>query len=80
MVRTQVQLTTEQAEFLRRTAAAQGVSMAQVIRAYIEEQRNRAERSREEVKRRALAALGAAHGPADASIRHDEYAVEGYQS
>jgi hypothetical protein len=82
MVRTQVQLTREQAAFLKQTAAAEGVSMAQVMRTCVDEQRNRAgEPGREEVRRRALAAIGAVRGgPPDLALRHDDYLVEAIEA
>lgn len=59
MIRTQIQLTEEQAHALRELAASQGVSMAEVVRRGIEEVlRERRLPSRAEARRRALAVAG----------------------
>jgi hypothetical protein len=77
MVRTQIQLTVEQAEKAKRLAAERGVSMAEVFRELIErapEGDDRAERFA-----RALAAVGTGRdieGRTDVSLRHDEYLAE----
>jgi metal-responsive CopG/Arc/MetJ family transcriptional regulator len=80
MVRTQVQLTRSLAEALRRTAAEQGVSQADIIRKSLEMYLRRTRGlSEEDIDRRALALIGAFQGPSDLSERHDDYAVEAYQ-
>ncbi len=77
MVRTQIQLTEEQAARLKRIAAERGVSMAEVIRDAVDsipEPNDRAERWA-----RARAVLGTFHdieGRTDVSVRHDEYLAE----
>ena len=78
MIRTQIQLTVEQAEKAKRLAAERGVSMAEVIREAVdrlpEERDDRAERFA-----RALAAVGTGRdieGKTDVSVRHDEYLAE----
>ncbi|HEX7248669.1 MAG TPA: CopG family transcriptional regulator [Actinomycetota bacterium] len=76
MVRTQIQLTVEQAEKAKRLAAERGVSMAEVIREAVDrlpERDDRAERFA-----RALAAVKRGgfrdrEGKTDVSVRHDEY-------
>ncbi len=78
MVRTQVQLTEDQLQALRKRAAQQGVSMAELVRrgvnALLEQDR---EPAREEVRRRAMLAAGALHGgPPDLAARHDDYLGE----
>jgi predicted dehydrogenase len=77
MVRTQIQLTEEQAAELKRLAAERGVSVAEVVRGFVDKGM-RASRgmSWEERKRRALAVVGKYHGPVDLSERHDDYFVE----
>ena len=77
MVRTQVQLTKSQSEALKRAAAEQGVSQADIIRKSLEMYFRRSRGlSEEEIDRRALALIGAFHGPRDLSEKHDDYAVE----
>lgn len=77
MVRTQIQLTHEQAEHLRRLAAAQGVSLAALIREAVDGLVG--ERLRDERLARARRAVGAgASGRRDVSERHDEHLTEIY--
>lgn len=77
MIRTQIQLTVEQAEKAKRLAAERGVSMAEVFRGLLDrapEHDDRAERFA-----RALAAVGTGRdieGRTDVSLRHDEYMAE----
>jgi Arc/MetJ-type ribon-helix-helix transcriptional regulator len=79
MVRTQIQLTEEQAAKAKRLAAQRGVSMSEVIRQLLDaapERDDRAERFA-----RALAAVKRGgfrdrEGKTDVSIRHDEYLAE----
>lgn len=80
MIRTQIQLTEKQAKTLRRIAAGEGVSMAQVIRRTLDTLVT-SDRlpDREELKRRAIAATGAGHAAVkDLSTRHDAYLAEVY--
>jgi len=78
MVRTQIQLTEKQFQALKRVAARERISMAEVIRRAL--YRVVAAESlpdREEIKRRALAAIGSCHsGIPDLAERHDEYWAE----
>ncbi|MBI2237243.1 MAG: ribbon-helix-helix protein, CopG family [Actinobacteria bacterium] len=79
MIRTQIQLTEDQAARLRRIAAERGVSIAEVIREAVDrlpDPHDRAERWA-----RALAAVGKGHdreGATDVSVRHDDYLAEAY--
>lgn len=82
MVRTQVQLTQEQARLAKHLAAERGVSMAEVIREALDEAfRSRIPiRSRDDSVRRALDIVGRFHsGSDDGSIRHDDHLAEVYQ-
>jgi hypothetical protein len=78
MVRTQIQLTTEQSEAVRRLARERGVSAAEIIRQSIDRYvRTGGRPSEEEVRRRALEVIGIArNGPGDLSLRHDAYFAE----
>ena len=80
MVRTQVQLTREQAQGLKRLAETQGVSMAEIIRGCVEERLRQPEGlTQEEIKQRLMAIAGGFHGPSDLAERHDDYAAEAYR-
>jgi hypothetical protein len=82
MIRTQIQLTEQQALELRRLAKAERVSMAHLIRDSVD--RLIAEKSStrsEEVKRRALSAIGSLKsGVPDLASNHDKYLAEIYGS
>jgi Arc/MetJ-type ribon-helix-helix transcriptional regulator len=77
MIRTQIQLTEEQAAKLKRLAAARDVSMAEVIRQAVDRLPDRDDRA--ERWARARSAIGIGHdkdGKTDVSVRHDEYLAE----
>lgn len=77
MVRTQIQLTEDQAKALKKVAARRGVSMAEVIRESVE--RIIEESERKEKWQRALAIVGRYRsGLADISVDHDKYLAEEY--
>jgi predicted transcriptional regulator len=75
VVRTQIQLTEEQAEQLRRLAAQQQRSMADLIREALDDLLRRQDSSaRREGMRRATRAFGRFHsGTGDLSRRHDAH-------
>lgn len=80
MVRTQIQLTEEQSERLRRLAEIDNISLAEVIRRsvdnYIEARQSV---SREERKRRLLLVVGIGDsGVPDLGVNHDKYVAEIY--
>ena len=81
MVRTQIQLEEAQVAALRTRAAAEGRSMADLIRASIDEALRGAPRaSREERLKRALRAIGRFRSsPSDLSRRHDAYLAKAYE-
>ena len=79
MIRTQIQLTDEQARILRKLAHEEGVSMAELIRRAIDRMVEDDEEG--ERWRRATAVIGRFRGgPADLSVRHDDYLAEDYLS
>ena len=82
MVRTQVQLTEEQAEAVKRLAADEGVSVAEIIRQSVEARIRQSWRpSDAELRQRARALIGIIKdGPTDMARNHDEYALEAYES
>jgi Arc/MetJ-type ribon-helix-helix transcriptional regulator len=82
MIRTQIQLTEEQAAKLKRLAAERDVSMAELIREAVDRLPDRNDRSERLV--RALAAVRAGHfhdreGKTDVAVRHDEYLADIYE-
>ena len=75
MTRTQIQLTDEQARALREIAAAEGRSMAEVVRDAVSLLlRGRHRVDREALKRRSLASLGRFRsGIPDLAAEHDRH-------
>jgi len=80
MVRTQIQLTEEQARALKEIAAARGESMAEVIRRAVDGViRSGIMMPADEKKKRALGVMGKfKSGKRDVSKRHDDYLAEAY--
>jgi len=80
MVRTQIQLTEKQFQALKRVAAREKVSMAEVIRRALDRALvMESLPDREAIKRRAIAAIGSAHSNVtDLSTKHDDYLAEIY--
>lgn len=80
MIRTQIQLTHEQATALKRIAAADGVSMAEVVRRAVDDLVARQLGvSDSERRRRAIAASGRfASGRSDVAEQHDAHLAEIY--
>ena len=81
VVRTQIQLTEEQARKVRKIAAHKGVSMAEVIREAIEGAiRSNAGAVPEERRKRALEILGKfKSGKMDVSKKHDAYLAKAFK-
>ena len=76
MVRTQIQLTEEQARRVRRIAQQEGVSMAEVIRRCVDRGLEAARPTRAELWEKVLAVAGRfedSTGAEDVSERHDDY-------
>jgi len=80
MIRTQIQLTEKQARRLKEIAAAEGRSMADVIRESVETYAaSRGVRNREEEKAAALSIVGRFRsGKKDLGARHDDYLAEDF--
>ncbi len=79
MKRTVIQLKDRQYETVKRLAASEGVSMAEVLRRAVDLLPGRSTIDREERKRRALAAAGRFNsGVGDIARRHDKYLAETY--
>jgi len=81
MVRTQIQLTEEQAKKVKRIAARRGVPMAEVIRDAVEEViRSNRHGVREEKRKQAVEILGKFRsGKRDVSKKHDAYLSEAFE-
>ena len=81
MVRTQIQLTELQIEALRRLAAAQGTSMADLIRQSVEVYLKQPKKDTRQVKvQRALRAMGRfSSGSSDGSAKHDSHLAEAFR-
>jgi len=80
MVRTQIQITEEQAQALKEIARERGISMAELIRQSIDGFiRARNQPTLEERRRRALSIIGiASSGVSDLATEHDRYLAEAY--
>lgn len=80
MVRTQIQLTEEQAKAVKKIASAQGLSVAELIRRAVDNIVNSSTIvDTEERKRRALEIVGRFRsGKRDVSKEHDAYLAEAY--
>lgn len=81
MIRTQIQLTEEQARRVRALARREGVSMAEIIRRGVEHLLAADEPSRADLWASAAAILGAfrdSGGADDVARRHDAYLDDAY--
>ena len=82
MIRTQIQLTEEQAEALKQLAAEEGKSVAELVRLGVDRLiRSQRPADRQELRRRAIAVAGRFHSEdEDLSAEHDRYAAEAFES
>lgn len=79
MIRTQIQLTEDQAQKLKGLAAREGVSMAELIRRSIDDHLARV--GSEDRRKRALSAVGGYRsGKRDIAERHDDYLDDAYSA
>lgn len=77
MIRTQIQLTPEQARALKQMAAREGKSVAELIRFSLDAMLDSAVvKDQAVLRRKALAAAGKLKGPANLSSDHDEYLAQ----
>ena len=82
MVRTQIQLTEQQARRLRARARERGVSLAEVIRRYIDKGIAEENPDRQALYERASGVVGRfpdRAGTPDLSRRHDDYLSEAFE-
>jgi hypothetical protein len=82
MIRTQIQLTEDQASRMKSAAARRGVSMAELIRQAIEMLLAQGgERSEGELRKRAAEAAGRFHsGLKTVAVNHDSFLAEDFDS
>jgi len=81
MVRTQIQLTEEQAHKLKRLAANEGRSVAELIRISVDAMLAATPvLGSDELRQRALAIVGQFSGPHDLAAEHDRYLAEAYEA
>ena len=80
MIRTQIQLTKEQAETLKTISREKGISVAELIRRSIDNFiRSTGQLTPDEKRRRALSVVGQFQaGVTDLSTEHDRYLAEAY--
>ena len=77
MIRTQIQLTTEQARALKRLAAREGKSVAELIRMSVDVMlRSGGIQDQDVLRRRAINAAGVLAGPVNLAEKHDDYLAE----
>jgi len=82
MIRTQIQLTEDQARILKALAAKRKSSVAELIRQSVDNLiRETSEVDMAERRQRAIAAAGRFHsGRTNISTHHDDYLTEAYQT
>jgi hypothetical protein len=82
MIRTQIQLTEEQSEALKRIAAREGKTVAELVRLGVDQLiLSQMAVDDRELRRRALAVAGRFHSrDEDLSADHDRYAAEAFES
>lgn len=80
MIRTQIQLTEKQANVIKEIAAAEGRSMAEVIRESVDAYAaSKGPRDREEQRQAALAIVGRFRsGCTNLGARHDDYLADDF--
>jgi hypothetical protein len=77
MIRTQIQITPEQARALKHLAMKEGKSVAEIIRISVDNLlRSSGIKDQEILRQRARAAAGVLKGPMDLAKNHDQYLVE----
>jgi hypothetical protein len=77
MIRTQIQITAEQARALKRLAAREGKSVSELIRISLDAMlRAGGIKDQDNLRRKASAAAGKISGPENLAGKHDEYFAE----
>lgn len=80
MIRTQIQLTSEQAQSLKKIAAREKKSVSELIRLSVDAliRSNRID-SQRELRQKAIAVAGKLKGPANLAANHDGYLSEAFE-
>jgi hypothetical protein len=77
MIRTQIQITSEQARALKRLSAREGKSVAELIRISLDSMlRAGGIKDWEGLQRKAIAAAGKLNGPENLAEHHDDFLAE----
>ena len=77
MIRTQIQITPEQARALKLLAAREGKSVAELIRISLDSiLRAGGIKDQENLRRKARAAAGKLNGPENLAVDHDDFLAE----
>ena len=81
MIRTQIQLTLEQAKRLKKMSKKENKSVAELIRMSVDKMINSDGPITDEmIKQKAFSLVGKFQGPSDFSDKHDDYLTETYSS
>ena len=79
MIRTQIQLTEDQARLLKKLALKENKSMAELIRMSIDAMLQRGGyQNHDHLRKRAMLAAGKLSGPIDLAANHDDYLSEDF--
>jgi 16S rRNA U516 pseudouridylate synthase RsuA-like enzyme len=77
MIRTQIQITEEQARALKRMAAREGKSVAELIRLSVDAMlRSGGIQNQDDLRRKASKTAGKLKGPRNLAANHDDYLAE----
>jgi hypothetical protein len=77
MIRTQIQITTEQARALKRLAAREGKSVAELVRISLDSMlRAGGIKDQDGLRRKAIAAAGKLIGPETLAANHNDFLAE----
>lgn len=80
MIRTQIQITPEQARALKRLASREGKSVAELIRSSVDSMlKTSGIRDNDELRRKAIAAAGKLNGPENLATDHDDFLAEAFK-
>ena len=80
MIRTQIQLTKEQTKLLKRIAAQENKSVAELIRQSVDQMlQKQGQPNQKQLRQKAMQAAGKLSGPSDLSENHDNYLAEIYK-
>jgi hypothetical protein len=80
MIRTQIQITSEQARGLKRLAAKEGKSVAELIRISVDSMlRAGGIKDFEALRRKASEAVGKLNGPENLAANHDDFLAEAFE-